>query len=94
MSENPGQSVGTCENPEQDFTVEQAERLLRATCDFQAVSLVAREKCREDYIRAEREDDNTLRILVDGQIAALNTKLARPIAKVDWRQLEFPVNDN
>jgi hypothetical protein len=43
----------------------------------------AGEKCREEFLQAEREEDNNLRIWVDGQIVALEAKLCRPVAKVD-----------
>jgi hypothetical protein len=33
----------------------------------------------EEFRLTEREDDNTLRLLVDGQIAALETTLSKPI---------------
>ncbi len=73
----------TSENRDIHITAEQVERLLQAACDFQGQGVFAREKCRDDFRRAEREEDNNLRILVDGQMAALVPKLATPIAKVD-----------
>jgi hypothetical protein len=61
---------------------EHADRLLRAACDFQARAVQAREKCREEFRHAERGDDNALRILVDGQIAAFETILSNPLQTV------------
>lgn len=70
--------------PEQvRLTRDQSEELLRAACEFQAHSLQAREACREQFRRAEREQDNVLRILVDGQIASLEETLSKPVAKAD-----------
>ena len=54
-----------------NFTREQIERLLAAACNFQGQGMAAREKCREDFRDAEREEDNTLRIMVDGLVASL-----------------------
>ncbi len=45
--------------------------------------MAARDKCREDFRDAEREEDNTLRIMVDGLVASLQDKLSQPIEKVD-----------
>ncbi len=56
---------------------------MQVACDFQGHAMQARERCREDFRRAEREEDNNLRICVDGQIAALEGKLSRPMTKVD-----------
>lgn len=65
------------------LTTAQSERLLRDACDFQGRSLQARERCREQFKQAEREEDNVLRIMVDGQVASLESTLSRQIAKVD-----------
>jgi hypothetical protein len=81
MSDDLGRA--TPKSPASSLTAEQADLLLNAACSFQALALQAREKCREDFRRAEREDDNTLRILVDGQVDDLDTKVARPISMVD-----------
>ena len=59
-----------------------AEKLLRAAVDFAALSASARETCRETYRRNERETDNTLRILVDGQVASLGLAMSQKIAAV------------
>jgi hypothetical protein len=67
----------------QNLTEQQADQLLRTACNFQGRAIQAREKCREEFRRAEREDDNTLRILVDGQIAALEAILSNPIPNVN-----------
>jgi hypothetical protein len=75
-SEAPGRSA-------QKMTEQQADRLLRTACNFQGMAIQAREKCRDEFRLAEREDDNTLRILVDGQIAALVPTLSNPIPNVN-----------
>jgi len=59
------------------------EGLLAAACNFQGRGMAARDKCREDFRDAEREEDNTLRIMVDGLVASLQDKLSQPIEKVD-----------
>jgi len=64
------------------FNAEKAGRLLQAACDFQACADQARAQCREDFRRAEREEDNTLRILMDRQIALLQGVLAVPMNEV------------
>jgi len=66
-----------------NFTREQIERLLAAACNLLGQGMAAREKCREDFRDAEREEDNTLRIMVDGLVASLQDKLSQPIEKVD-----------
>jgi hypothetical protein len=62
------------------MTHDQADQLLRAACNFQGLSKQARERCRDAYREAETSQENTLRILIDGQIAQLPDKLR---AKVD-----------
>ena len=57
------------------MTEEDADKMLRAACDFQGKSLQAREVCRDQYRRAETSEQNTLRILIDGQIALLAEKV-------------------
>lgn len=59
---------------------DQAEQLIRLACDFQAKSAVSREMCRESYRASEPSDANTLRILVDGQVASLAEKMSRKVA--------------
>jgi hypothetical protein len=61
---------------------DETEKLLRAAVDFQANSLQAREKCRDQYRRIEKEDENSLRVLIDGQIALLADKLRQKIETV------------
>jgi hypothetical protein len=73
----------TSEKQDVHLTSEQAGSLVQAACDFQANAIQARETCREKFRRAESEQDNTLRILVDGQIAALQTQISIPISNVD-----------
>jgi len=83
MTDGLGHPLGTPENRDINLTAEQAGRLLNGACGFQADRIQARERCREDFRRAEREDGNTLSILIDGQLAAIDTKMVRPISKVD-----------
>lgn len=60
---------------------EEAESLLRAACDFQGESHHAREKCRERYRREERNEDNILRILIDGQIGRIAYQVTEKVKK-------------
>jgi hypothetical protein len=83
MSESAEQHTGEQAGSGYKLTRDQAELLLEAACNFQGRGIQAREECREMFRRKEREDDNTLRILVDGQIAALETVLSKPIQNVD-----------
>jgi len=59
---------------------EQVERLLQAACNFQGMSLEAREICREKYRIEESDSENTFRMFIDGQIGSLAEKM---IKKVD-----------
>ena len=59
-----------------------SEKLLGSACDFQGKSLQAREACRERFRREETNEQNILRIGVDGMIATLSEKIATPIAEV------------
>jgi hypothetical protein len=61
---------------------EQAERLLSAACDFQGLSMKAREKCRETFRRAESNEHNILRILIDGQIGPFAEDVRRKVEAV------------
>lgn len=83
MTGNPEASSGTPNENNPDSTVKAAEGPLAAACEFQGLAIQAREKCREEFRRSEREVDNNLRISVDGQIAALVATLSRRFAKVD-----------
>lgn len=78
-----GQNTGTPEKQNSIVTVQVAERLLFDASTFQAHAIQARQKCRDDFRKAEREEDNTLRIMVDGQIGALETILSVPIPDVN-----------
>lgn len=60
-------------------THEEAEKLLRAACDFQGRSLAARELSREQFRRSEPEQNNVLRILIDGQIGLVGEKITGSI---------------
>lgn len=55
------------------------DRLMKAACDFQAQSQQARELCRDQYRNKETNEDNSIRILIDGQIAYLATKTTEKI---------------
>jgi len=58
------------------LTTEDAEALLIAACEFQGKSAGYREMCRDQYIRAEKPEENSLRIIIDGQIGLL-TKITQ-----------------
>ena len=69
------------ENTKPDF-----EKILRAACDFQAASLVSREATREAYRKLETNEENILRILIDGLIAKLANTITTKIETVDEKQ--------
>ncbi|HLO49439.1 MAG TPA: hypothetical protein VK211_13575 [Kamptonema sp.] len=48
--------------------------LLKATCNFQGLSLAYRENYRDKYLLKESNAEFTLRLLVDGQISLLAKK--------------------
>jgi hypothetical protein len=60
-------------------TQEQVERLVQAACDFQGMSLTARETCREKYRLEESEGENILRLFIDGQIGLFAAKMTGKI---------------
>lgn len=59
-----------------------SEKLLNSACKFQGASLEARENCRERFSREESNEQNILRIGVDGMVAMLSEKVGTPIAEV------------
>jgi hypothetical protein len=61
------------------MTHEQADRLLAAACEFQGMAMKAREKCREEYRHQETNEENILRILIDGQIGLLAEKITKKL---------------
>jgi len=61
------------------MTNEQAEKLLRAACEFQGKGKAAREKCREEYRRKETNEENILRVLIDDQIGLLAEKVTKKV---------------
>lgn len=61
---------------------EQADRLLRAACDFQAKSMAASEACRAEYRSKESNEENVLRILIDGQIGVLAEQMTKKVETV------------
>ena len=56
-----------------------ADKLLRAACDFQGKSMASRQSCREQFRQKETSPENILRILVDGLIAGLAEKIAQKV---------------
>lgn len=64
------------------MTVEDAEALLKAAVEFQGESLECRENCREQYRRTEKQDENSLRILIDGQIGLLAKKFQQKVEPI------------
>jgi hypothetical protein len=67
-------------------TWEQVERLIRVACNFQGMSLQAREICREKYRTEENESENILRMFIDGQIGSFAEKM---INKVELTSIEI-----
>lgn len=61
------------------LTHEQADRLLAAACEFQGMAMEAREKCRDEYRHKETNEENILRILIDGQIGLLAEKIKKKV---------------
>lgn len=64
-------------------THDQVEMLLGATCALQGDALAAREIAREIFRSKESNEENILRILVDGLIANLATSLGEMITAAD-----------
>jgi len=60
-----------------------ADMLLRATCEFQGESMRFRELTRDEYRKAESNEENILRIRVDGLIAHLAAFLTSKIESTD-----------
>lgn len=58
---------------------EEVENLLHAACIYQERGNIAREVCREHYRRIETNDENILRILIDGLIGLLAERLTGKI---------------
>lgn len=59
------------------------EELLPAACDFQGESMKAREIARDAYRRAETNEENVLRISIDGLVAQLASNMTNRIANTD-----------
>ena len=57
--------------------------LLPAACDFQGDSMRAREIARDAYRRAETNEENVLRISIDGLIAQLASNMIKRIENTD-----------
>jgi hypothetical protein len=66
--------------PELEMDKERIDQLLRAACDFGGVNLKARTVCREKYRTVEKNEENILRILIDGGMA---TMAMRTTAKIE-----------
>jgi hypothetical protein len=60
----------------------QSDKILRAACDFQGKAMEAREKCRENFRANEENEENILRILIDGQIGLLAEKVTKKVVSV------------
>lgn len=65
------------------ITKKQAQTLLKAACSFQANTATARESARNKYRQEESNEENILRIRVDGLIAHLAAELSNKIKEVD-----------
>lgn len=61
---------------------EAAEHMFRSACDYQGLSLQFREKCNEVFRANESSEQNSLRIAIDGLVAALGARIDKPISKV------------
>lgn len=59
------------------------EDLLPAACDFQGESMKAREIARDAYRKAETNEENVLRISIDGLVAQLASNLTNRIPNTD-----------
>jgi hypothetical protein len=59
-----------------------SKKLMQSACDFQAISHEARDKCRDEFRKNESNEQNVLRISVDGTVAALSEKTSHPIMNV------------
>lgn len=57
--------------------------LLPAACEFQGDSMRAREIAREEYRKAETQEENILRISIDGLLAQLASNMANKIENTD-----------
>ena len=57
--------------------------LLPAACEFQGESMRAREIAREEYRRAETQEENILRISIDGLLAQLASNMKNKIENTD-----------
>jgi len=62
---------------------DRVEQLLRAACDFGGNNMKARAACREKYRAAEKNEENILRILIDGAMATLAMRTTQKIAAVN-----------
>jgi len=63
--------------------LERIKDLLPAACDFQGDSMKAREVTRAKYREVETEEENTLRISIDGLIAQLANNMTDKIEETD-----------
>lgn len=59
------------------------DQLLRAACDFGGLGMQARQAARKEYRAAEKNEENTLRILIDGAMATLAMKTTNKIEATD-----------
>jgi len=65
------------------MTHDQIDKLIKAACVLQDKSHAARELCREQFRKVEKNEDNILRILIDGQIGMLAEKFTQKINSVN-----------
>lgn len=63
--------------------MERVKDLLPAACDFQGESMKAREVARDKYRQTETEEENTLRIFIDGLVAQLANNMVNKIEDTD-----------
>jgi len=63
--------------------MERVKDFLPAACEFQAKSMKAREVARDEYLKTETEEENTLRICIDGLVAQLASNMVNKIEETD-----------
>ena len=83
MTENEKTPLDGLSQEDRILLTDALGRMLRVTSEFQGQSMEAREKAREEFRDQEREDDNVMRILIDGQMAGVIEKMMYPILIVD-----------
>lgn len=61
---------------------EDAKNLVTLAVDFQTRSARARERCREEHRRAEKESENTLRLVIDGLMSMIAGRISQKIENI------------